>query len=83
MLNHVFLPPKLPQADDSKLEHDIALCEFTYRASVDFQGLLPEDQQQQWSSIVRMLEMLLDSTIRLDRATLQQDILNLDEGGQV
>ncbi|PPQ73450.1 hypothetical protein CVT26_010200 [Gymnopilus dilepis] len=80
MLNHVFLPPKLPQADDSKLEHDIALCEFSYRASVDFQGLLPEDQQQQWSSIVRMLEMLLESTIRLDRATLQQDILNLDEG---
>ncbi|KAF8901480.1 hypothetical protein CPB84DRAFT_1815184 [Gymnopilus junonius] len=83
MLHHVFLPPKLPQQDDSDVERDIALCDLTHRTSLEFQRFLSDLQQQQWSSVSRMLQMLLQTTRNLDQGILEKNILDLGEGGSL
>lgn len=83
MLNHVFLPPKLPQEDDTTVEHETALCDLAYRASLEFTPLLSDNQQRQWSSVSRMLETLLQTIHSLDHRLLQQNIMSLAEGGQI
>jgi hypothetical protein len=82
ILNHVFLPPKLPQEDDTETDSDIALCGLVYQASREFTGFLPQSQQKRWSIIIQMLEMLLRTTQALDINVLAEDILCLEDGGQ-
>ncbi|KAF8970976.1 hypothetical protein BDZ97DRAFT_1901937 [Flammula alnicola] len=80
MLNHVFLPPKLPQEDDTMAHRDVALCGFAYNASREFVRFLSQSQQQQWSSISKMLKTLLETTRDLDKDVLVKDILRLGDG---
>ena len=81
LLNNVFMPPKLPQEDDSHKERDIVLCEQTYRATREFTRFLPQHQQQKWSVVTRMLEMLVQTTQFLDDDFLVKNILQLGDGG--
>ena len=81
-LNHVFLPPKLPQQDDHDPDRDVALCRLVYVASQNFATILSESQQAQWSAVIQMLENLLESTGALDREMLITNILHLETGGQ-
>jgi hypothetical protein len=81
LLNHVFLPPKLPQEDDSDQERDIVLCQQIYSAALEFTGFLSQHQQQKWSVVSRMLEMLLHTTCSLDKGPLITNILQLADGG--
>ena len=82
ILNHVFLPPKLPQEDDANGHHDIALCDLVYRASVEFTGFLSRPETQQWSVINQMLKTLLMTTRVFDKDVLAKNILSLRDGGQ-
>ena len=82
LLNHVFLPPKLPQKDDYDAEHDDALCRFIYDASFEFSAFLSPSQQMQWQIIVQMLTNLLKSTRVLDKDVLVTNISHLEIGGQ-
>ena len=82
MLNHVFLPPKLPQEDDANASHRAALCRFVYKASCRFTTFLSQAQQQQWSIISQMLKTLLETTQVLDKDVLVKNILCLGNGGQ-
>ena len=82
ILNHVFLPPKLPQEDDTKTDCDIALCRLVYDASVDFADFLSKPQQQQWSTVIQMLATLLKTTQVFDADVLAKNILRLEDGGQ-
>jgi len=81
-LNHVFLPPKLPQEDDTKADRDVALCRFVYHASGEFTDFLSQPQQQQWSIVRKMLKTLLKTTQVLDKGVLVKNILCLGDGGQ-
>ena len=81
-LNHVFLPPKLPQEDDTKAERDVALCRSVYHASLEFTDFLAPPQQQQWSIVHQMLKTLLKTTQALDKDVLAKNILCLEDGGQ-
>ena len=81
-LNHVFLPPKLPQEDDAKASRDVALCRFVYNASCKFTNFLSQLQQQQWSIVSQMLKTLLETTQVLDKDVLVKNILCLGDGGQ-
>jgi hypothetical protein len=81
LLNHVFLPPKLPQEDDSDKERDIVLCQQMYRATREFERFLPQHQRQKWSVVTRMLEMLLQTTQFLNNDLLVNNILQLGDGG--
>jgi len=82
ILNHVFLPPKLPQEDDTKTGCDIALCYLVHQASREFAGFLSQHQQQRWSVVRKMLKTLLETTQALDKDELAQSILSLEDGGQ-
>jgi len=82
VLNHVFLPPKLPQEDDYDPGHDFALCRFAYDASREFSPLLSPVQQRQWSFVSRMIKRLLKATSALDRNEFVREILSLERGGQ-
>ncbi|KIM42884.1 hypothetical protein M413DRAFT_10304 [Hebeloma cylindrosporum] len=77
VLTHVFLPPKLPQEDDYDAGHEFALCRFAYNASLDFAPLLPAVQERNWSSVSRMIKMLLKATSVLDKDELVNKILGL------
>jgi len=82
ILNHVFLPPELPQEDDTKTDRDIALCRSVYHASIDFTDFLSESQQQKWCIVKEMLKTLLETTQALDKGKLAKNIMRLEEGGQ-
>jgi hypothetical protein len=82
MLNHVFLPPKLPQADDTNRDRDIALCRLVHDASLEFAGFLSQPQQQQWSIVNKMLRTQLKIAQVVDKDVLAKDILSLKDGGQ-
>lgn len=44
-IHHLFLPPKLPQADDHDPELDSALLRLVADAATTFADLVPQDQQ--------------------------------------
>jgi hypothetical protein len=80
VLNHVFLPPKLPQEDDHNVDHDVVLCRLAYKASLEFGTRL--SPQRKWSTVTKMLENLLESTQLLNNDVLFANILRLRDGGQ-
>ena len=83
MLNHVFLPPKLPQKDDNndiEVDHDVTLCRFAYKASHEFTRFLSQSQQENWSIVSQMLKTLKTSRA-LDKDVLINNILCLKQGG--
>lgn len=84
LLNHVFLPPKLPQRDDNDKDTDrnVALCRLVSDASREFSKFLPQSQQRQWSTVSRMVRNLLEATRVLDKDVLVTNISTLVYGGQ-
>ena len=72
ILNHVFLPPKLPQKDDSGSNNDTSLCRFVCEAARKF---TPQIQQNQ------MLGMLFCNTKVRNKDMIVKDILGLKDGG--
>lgn len=58
-INHVFLPPKLPQKGDLSLPHERKLCEFAYNAARTYRSSLSSEQQRnRWVPVIAMLENL-------------------------
>ncbi|KIM42888.1 hypothetical protein M413DRAFT_26859 [Hebeloma cylindrosporum] len=80
VLNHVFLPPKLPQEDDYDAGHDFALCQLAYQASLEFAPFLSVFEQKKWDFVSRMLNRLSKSTSVVDKDELVRDILHLEDG---
>jgi hypothetical protein len=59
LLNHIFLPPRLPQeADLEERAISTLLIDKLVECANEFQTKLPQDMRWQWPSIVRMLERL-------------------------
>ncbi|KAG2128679.1 uncharacterized protein EDB93DRAFT_1256589, partial [Suillus bovinus] len=61
IINHIFLPLKLPQGSDQSLENDLALSQAVFEAAITFIDLLPSDKLLLWTSTLRMLRNLKDS----------------------
>lgn len=84
-MNHVFLPPKLPQEHDSGPQAslgDIALCRFAYEAAVEFPQHLAAYHQTHWAVVIKMLENLLDTTRFFGKEYHVSKIVKLRVGGQ-
>ncbi|KAG1735376.1 hypothetical protein EDB19DRAFT_1638507 [Suillus lakei] len=60
IINHVFLPLKLPQGSDQSLENDLALSQAVFDAAITFSGQL-SDRLLLWTSSLKMLRNLKDS----------------------
>ncbi|KAG1740596.1 hypothetical protein EDB19DRAFT_1895295 [Suillus lakei] len=61
VINHIFLPLKLPQGSDHSLENDLALSQAVFDAAIIFSDQLPFDQLLLWTSSLKMLRNLKDS----------------------
>jgi hypothetical protein len=60
IINHVFLPPKLPQEDDSGVDKDSALILECEAALKSFQAHLPSHECRRWAACTRMLRKMLE-----------------------
>lgn len=56
--NHIFLPPKLPQKDDLKQPHVVALSRLASDIAKEYRDRLDATQRCCWDPIVRMLERM-------------------------
>ena len=82
-MNHIFLPPKLPQEQEPDLEAcDIALCRLAYEAAVQFPQYLATYHQAHWAVVIKMLENLLYSTESFGKEYHVAKIMQLGVGGQ-
>lgn len=59
-INHIFLPPKLPQEDDANIAEDLTLTKEYQAALESFAHLFPQDNSK-WASYAKMLSTTLDS----------------------
>ncbi|KAG1761304.1 hypothetical protein EDD22DRAFT_985840 [Suillus occidentalis] len=61
IINHVFLPLKLPQGSDQSLENDLALSQAIFDAAISFSDQLPSDKLLLWTSSLKMLRNFKNS----------------------
>ncbi|KAG1873394.1 hypothetical protein C8R48DRAFT_769831 [Suillus tomentosus] len=61
IINHVFLPLKLPQGSDQSPENDLVLSEAVFEAAITFIDQIPSDILLLWTSSLKMLRNLKDS----------------------
>jgi hypothetical protein len=73
IVNHVFLPPKLPQQNDTTPDVEVGLTKLFHDVLHSFIALLPEDDQDDWIKLPPMLSILLDN------GNLGNPIRNLDK----
>jgi hypothetical protein len=59
-INHIFLPPKLPQEDDADITEDLALTEECRAALESFVAHLPPEDHSKWASCRKMLSRMLE-----------------------
>lgn len=60
IINHVFLPPKLPHQDDSSVENTNALIEMVLAATELLQDHLPEQEHSEWIPCIKMMRNMLE-----------------------
>ncbi|KAI9450186.1 hypothetical protein BJY52DRAFT_1126070 [Lactarius psammicola] len=61
VVNHVFLPPKLPQkapTDEAERGTNVALCHILIQAAQAFSQCLPPPQQLSWAHMIKMIESM-------------------------
>ncbi|KAK0456871.1 hypothetical protein EV421DRAFT_1755305 [Armillaria borealis] len=56
IINHVFLPPILPQEDDRDEKHESGLCSALLECVQRYQSHLDDNGEQKWSHILKMLQ---------------------------
>ena len=59
IINHVFLPPKLPQKDDSNTAKGSSLLEEVLTALKSFQAHIPEQERSEWIPCIKMVRKML------------------------
>lgn len=86
IINHVFLPPKLPQRseiDAGEHLHNSTLLRLCVRAAEGYQQLAPWEVQEAWEHAVKMLMnfSLLDNSNALDAGAFKKVVLDMKLGG--
>lgn len=91
VIRHVFLPPKLPQADDEDVEKGTYLIEAVFAALVLFQQEYVSEQEKEeraeWSACIKMVENMLGLRNQygggLDADKLSEKLSGMIDGGKV
>ena len=60
IIHHVFLPPCLPQADDSSPVHDVALIDALLTALSAFHRICPSQERGKLDACLKALEAMLE-----------------------
>lgn len=72
IVNHVFLPPQLPQASNENLDHETGLINVVLDAAKAFNALLPDDDVcKSIISMVTDLSELRDNSSSINEAKLK------------
>ena len=58
IINHVFLPPKLPQKDDCDVSKTNALIDMMLEASEVFQDHIPKHERSEWVPCIKMIRSM-------------------------
>ena len=85
IINHVFLPPKLPQEDDSDDQHERSLLNLVCQTLSTFQAKVGPEHRgivQDVQESMAQLARLLDSNQALDQGLLQTAIHELVTKGE-
>jgi hypothetical protein len=61
IFDHVFLPPKLPQEDDSDFSKGLSLVRELEAALRSSQGYLPVHQHSDWLHCIKMISNMLET----------------------
>ncbi|KAG8923741.1 hypothetical protein FRC02_010929 [Tulasnella sp. 418] len=61
VINHIFMPPKLPQEDDLHEQKEHALSEMIHSCANEFGRHLPTKDHKLWKPIVKLLEKFSDT----------------------
>ncbi|KAK0245418.1 hypothetical protein EDD85DRAFT_17035 [Armillaria nabsnona] len=83
IVNHVFMPPALPQADDRNISQDAALCHAVLDCAHRYRSHLLNDvhKLRKWDAIIKMLqnfEETLDDT--LDSTKVYKQLSSMEIG---
>jgi len=84
IINHVFLPPKLPQRSEVDAgEHNSALLRLCIRAAEDYQRYVSWEVQEVWEPALKMLVNFsrLENSNALDAGTFKKTVLDMKPGG--
>ena len=85
VIEHVFMPPKLPQEgprEQGEQKINVALCENLIEAAKEFVQNLPSSQSPMWTRIIKMMESARHAaTVPFEEAGLQQVLSTMAIGG--
>jgi hypothetical protein len=85
VIEHVFMPPKLPQEDpgeDIGRGINVALCNNLIDAAKDFLRILPPLQHPLWMRMIKMMEFVRrTAALLLEGADLQRALSDMTIGG--
>jgi hypothetical protein len=84
LINHIFLPPKLPEGrekDSNKLQS--ALAQFVYNSANNYVQFLPSHEQLRWDPILRMLKNIaaLSDSTTLSELSVEKCIKDMTTSG--
>lgn len=84
-INHVFLPPKTPQKDDTNINEEHNLIGSLLNSTKKFAAQCPPTEARQLQAVARMLQRLLTVKSGLGgsekKASMRQVISELSNGG--
>lgn len=86
IITHVFLPPKLPQHDDSDPTKSAALAEELLAALRAFETYSTQQDLSVWMSLIKMVEEtrgLRDTSGGLNPDKLERGLLQMIDGGMI
>lgn len=83
IVNHVVLPPELPQEDDSSVSYDDVLLRLVHITAVSFASQLSADDARLWEPIKKMLAQWIEIAQNgsIDDTTLDQALKHIGVGG--
>jgi len=85
VIEHVFMPPKLPQEDpgeDIEQKTNVALCNNLIEAAQKFLQSLPASESPLWIRMIKTLELVrLAATVPFNGANLQRVLSYMTIGG--
>lgn len=85
VIEHVFSPPRLPQAGPSEeTEHktNVALCSCLIEAARDFLKIIHSSQRPLWTHMIKMMELARRAAkVPFEEAELQHVFSDMAVGG--
>ncbi|OCK72928.1 hypothetical protein K432DRAFT_340909, partial [Lepidopterella palustris CBS 459.81] len=84
-INHIFLPPQLPQEDDKNVLHEKALMKTVYHGLIHFRRSLVDQRCEKLltrcTDMMKRMMRIHDANGLLDSKLLEKELLELDNFG--